>query len=99
MTEAAKEARRQYRREWNKTHKENIKRHQATYWEKKAREAAEATAAALAEDQTGTELTEDQSGSSSGNDPEGQAATNGGELTDDQLREMVTRKREQVKGV
>lgn len=90
MTEAAKEARRQYRREWNKTHKENIKRHQATYWEKKAREAAEATAAAL---------TEDQSGSSSGSDPEGQAAPNGGELTDDQLRETVTRKREQVKGV
>ena len=90
MTEAAKEARRAYRREWNKTHKENIKRHQATYWEKKAREAAEATAAAL---------TEDQSGSSSGSDPEGQAAPNGAELTDDQLREMVTRKREQVKGV
>lgn len=61
MTEAAKEARRAYRREWNKTHKENIKRHQATYWEKKAREAAEATAAAL---------TEDQSGSSSGSAPE-----------------------------
>ena len=90
MTEAAKEARRQYRREWNKTHKENIKRHQATYWEKKAREAAEATAAAL---------TEDQSGGSSGSDPEGQAAPNGVELTDDQLRAMVDRKRAQVKGV
>ena len=99
MTEAAKEARRQYRREWNKTHKENIKRHQATYWEKKAREAAEATAAALTEDQTGTELTEDQSAASSGSDPEGHAAPHGEDLTDDQLRAMVDRKRAQVKGV
>jgi hypothetical protein len=103
ITDAAIEARRAYNRAWRAAHPEKVKeyrkRNMQTYWEKKAREAAEATAAALAEDQTGTELTEDQSGSSSGSDPEGQAATNGGELTDDQLREMVTRKREQVKGV
>lgn len=87
MTEAAKEARRAYRREWNKTHKENIKRHQATYWEKKAREAAAAKSdgAELTEDQTATEP------SSSGTDPE--------ELTDDQLRELVNQKRASVKGV
>lgn len=76
MTEAAKEARRQYHRDWNKTHKENIKRHQATYWEKKAREAAEATAAALTEDQSRN--------------------NNGGELNDDQLREIVEQKKQQV---
>lgn len=87
MTEAAKEARRQYRREWNKAHKDNIKRYQARYWEKKAREAAEAKSdgAELTEDQTATEP------SSSGTDPE--------ELTDDQLRELVNQKRASVKVV
>jgi hypothetical protein len=94
ITDAAIEARRAYNRAWRAAHPEKVKeyrkRNMQNYWEKKAREAAEATAAAL---------TEDQSGSSSGSDPEGQAAPNDGELTDDQLREMVTRKREQVKGV
>lgn len=94
MTEEARAAYNAYQRKWRNNHPEAVReyrrRHMATYWEKKAREAAEATAAAL---------TEDQSGDSSGSDPEGQAATNGGELTDDHLREIVARKREQLKGV
>jgi len=41
MNEAAKEARRAYRRQWAKDHPENVRRWQQTYWEKKARQAQE----------------------------------------------------------
>lgn len=92
IEERAVMERREYFRKWRQEHKENVRRYNKNYWEKKAREAAEATAAALTEDQTATEP------SSSGSDPEGQTATNGGELTDEQLREIVARKREQIKG-
>ena len=84
MTKAAQEARREYLREWRRSHKDNVKRHNQTYWEKKAREAAAAAQA-------------------SGNDPEEQTeeqntGTGSDDLTDDQLRELCNRKREQVKG-
>lgn len=84
MTKEAQEARREYLREWRRTHKDNVKRHNQTYWEKKAREAA---AAAQASGQDPEELTEDQS-----------TGTGSDDLTDDQLRELCNRKREQVKG-
>lgn len=41
MTEAAKEARRQYAREWAKKNPEKIKAAKTRYWEKKARAANE----------------------------------------------------------
>ena len=79
LTKAAQEARREYLREWRRTHKDNVKRHNQTYWEKKAREAA---AAAQASGQDPEELTEDQSTGIGSDD-----------LTDDQLRELVNRKK------
>lgn len=86
LTKEAQEARREYLREWRRSHKDNVKRHNQTYWEKKAREAAAAAQA-------------------SGNDPEDQNTgtqteqpTGSDDLTDDQLRELCNRKREQVKG-
>ncbi len=36
MTEEAKEARRAYKREWNRNNKDKIKAAQARYWEKQA---------------------------------------------------------------
>lgn len=36
MTEAAKEARRKYKREWNRNHPEAVRRHQMTYWARRA---------------------------------------------------------------
>ena len=36
MTEEAKEARRAYKREWNRNNKDKIKAVQARYWEKQA---------------------------------------------------------------
>lgn len=53
MTKEAQEARREYLREWRRTHKDNIRKHNQTYWEKKAREAAAAA-------QNPEELTDDQ---------------------------------------
>ena len=41
MNDAAKEARRAYKRAWNKAHPEKIKQYQETYWTRKA-EAAKA---------------------------------------------------------
>lgn len=84
MTKAAQEARREYLREWRRSHKDNVKRHNQTYWEKKAREAA---AAAQASGNDPEELTEEQN-----------TGTGSDDLTDDQLRELCNRKREQVKG-
>ena len=39
MTEAAKEARRAYKREWNRKNKDKVKEAQRRYWEKRAAEA------------------------------------------------------------
>lgn len=36
MTEAAKEARRQYKREWNKRNRDKVRESQRRYWERKA---------------------------------------------------------------
>ena len=83
ITEAAKEARKAYMRAWRAANKDKCreysKRNMATYWEKKAREAA---AAAQASGQDPEELTEDQS-----------TGTGSDDLTDDQLRELVSRKK------
>lgn len=43
MTDRAKEARRAYKREWNRRNRDKVKAAQARYWERKA-VAAEATA-------------------------------------------------------
>ena len=42
MNEAAKAARREYKRKWAQAHPENVKRWQETYWNKKAAQAQEA---------------------------------------------------------
>ena len=41
MTEAAKEARRAYKRKWNRDNPDKVKAAQERYWTKKAQEAAE----------------------------------------------------------
>lgn len=41
MTEAAKEARRAYKRAWNAKNKDKVKAAQERYWERKAKAAAE----------------------------------------------------------
>ena len=43
MTDAAKEARRAYKRAWNKANPEKVKAYQANYWQKKAEQQAQAT--------------------------------------------------------
>ena len=43
MTEAAKEARRAYKREWNRKNKDRVKAAQVRYWEKRARITQEQT--------------------------------------------------------
>ena len=40
MTEAAKEARRAYKREWNRRNPEKVKAHQEKFYAKKAAQAA-----------------------------------------------------------
>ena len=40
MTEAAKEARRAYRRQWQRDNRDKVKQYQANYWERKAQRAA-----------------------------------------------------------
>ena len=49
MTDKAKEARRQYKREWNRRNPDKVKAAQERYWNKKAEqtEAAERMAAAI----------------------------------------------------
>ncbi len=42
MSEAAKEARRAYKREWNRNNPDKVRAHQERYYEKKAAEAAAA---------------------------------------------------------
>lgn len=41
LSEAAKEARRAYKREWNRKNRDKVKAATARYWEKRAREAGE----------------------------------------------------------
>ena len=43
MTEAAKEARRAYRRKWNRENRDKVRAAQVRYWDKKAQEAAAAS--------------------------------------------------------
>lgn len=44
MTEAAKEARRAYKRAWNREHPDKVKQYQKNYWNKKAEEQTQAAA-------------------------------------------------------
>lgn len=41
MTEQAREARRAYKREWNRKNKDKVQQAQARYWERKAAAAAQ----------------------------------------------------------
>ena len=41
MTEAAREARRAYKREWNRKNRDKVAAAQRRYWEKKAQAAAQ----------------------------------------------------------
>lgn len=45
LTDQAREARRAYKREWNHKNKDKVKAAQVRYWNRKAREAAEAAGA------------------------------------------------------
>lgn len=40
MTEAAKQARREYKKRWRETHPDAVKRHQSDFWERQAAKAA-----------------------------------------------------------
>ena len=53
MNEAAKEARRAYKRQWQRDNPDKVKKYIERYWEKKAREAAEAAEAAGNDPQQG----------------------------------------------
>lgn len=44
MSEAAKEAKREYERRWRAAHPEAVKRHTRTYWERVAQRQKEAKA-------------------------------------------------------
>lgn len=44
MTDAAKEARRAYKRAWNKANPDKVKKHQENYWQKRAEQSAQTTA-------------------------------------------------------
>lgn len=41
MNEAAKEARRAYKRKWQRENADKVKRYQENYWSRKAQEAAQ----------------------------------------------------------
>ena len=69
MTEEARAAYNAYQREWRKAHPETVrayrKKHAATFWEKKAREAAQAATAAVELNSSGDAIQsggDDQSG-------------------------------------
>lgn len=51
MTDAARQARREYKRKWNKANRDKVKAAQARYWDKKAKEAAEAEQAAAGKEE------------------------------------------------
>lgn len=42
MNEAAKEARRAYKRKWQRENRDKVRQYQETYWNRKAQEAAAA---------------------------------------------------------
>lgn len=44
LTGAAAEARRAYKREWNRKNRDKVRAAQSRYWERKAQQAAEAAA-------------------------------------------------------
>ena len=46
MTEAAKAARREYKKKWQRENADKVKEYQARYWDKKAQEAASKAAKA-----------------------------------------------------
>ena len=46
MTPEARKAQREYKRKWQQQNKDKVREQQARYWEKKAKQAAEAAAAA-----------------------------------------------------
>lgn len=52
MNEKAKEARRAYKREWNRRNRDKVQAAQARYWEKKAAETMAEEAARAAELET-----------------------------------------------
>ena len=56
MNEQAKEARRAYKREWNRRNREKVKAAQDRYWNRKAAEAAAAAAAETALQEAAAEL-------------------------------------------
>ena len=39
MTDKAKEARREYKRAWNRANRDKVKQYQADYWNRKAQQA------------------------------------------------------------
>ena len=49
MNKAAREARNAYKREWQRTHPENVKKSQEKYWTKKAQELQRAKEAAASD--------------------------------------------------
>lgn len=53
MTDAAKEARRQYKRQWAKNNPEKVKAQQDRYWAKRAAQQAEQTNQEQAETEEG----------------------------------------------
>lgn len=50
MNEAAKEARRAYKREWQRKNRDKVKQYQENYWNRKAQQAAEAEPAGSAQE-------------------------------------------------
>ena len=53
MSEAAREARKAYQREWNRKNKDKVKANQARYWERKAAKAKEQEQAKAKRGKTG----------------------------------------------
>ena len=53
MSEAAREARKAYQREWNRKNKDKVKANQARYWERKAAKAKEQEQAKAKREKTG----------------------------------------------
>lgn len=47
MNEAAKAARREYKRNWQRKNRDKVKKYQEDYWNRKAQEAAAATQTAI----------------------------------------------------
>ena len=45
MNDAAKEARKAYKRHWQREHPDKVKQYQENYWNRKAQEAAQAAPA------------------------------------------------------